>query len=83
MRALGDAEVIRFGTGNLNLREDGAAKVAQRIFNLFVEAELCHMELFARVPPKALKQARARPVAVSSSSGRRAEGCLLPPSSAR
>lgn len=51
-----DAFVLKFSAVDLNVREDGAAKVAQKVFNAFVEAELCHMSLFQGVPSKLLKQ---------------------------
>jgi len=51
-----DAFVLKFSAVDLNVREDGAAKVARKVFNAFVEAELMHMALFAGVTPKQLKQ---------------------------
>jgi CRP-like cAMP-binding protein len=59
--AQSDVAVLKFSAVDLNIREDGAAKVARKVFNAFVEAELMHMALFAGVTPKQLKQANQRP----------------------
>lgn len=40
----------------MQVREDGAAKVARKVFDAFVETELSRMSLFATVTPKQLKQ---------------------------
>ena len=38
--AIEDVEVIKFTAVDLNIKEDGAAKVARKVFNAFVEAEV-------------------------------------------
>lgn len=38
------------------MREDGASKVARKVFNAFVEGELGQMALFRGIPTKQLKQ---------------------------
>ena len=51
-----DADVIKFTAVDLNIQQDGAVKVARKVFNAFVEGELCHMALFNGVAPRVLKQ---------------------------
>ena len=56
LRLAHDCELIVFSASHLNVREDGAAAVARKVFEAFVEGELSHMTQFADVPPRTLKQ---------------------------
>ena len=56
IRALGDLDVMKFTATDLNIKEDGAVKVARKVFDAFVEGELCHMSLFKGVSTKQMKQ---------------------------
>jgi len=56
LRLAHDCELIVFSASHLNVREDGAAVVARKVFEAFVEVELSHMTQFADVPPRTLKQ---------------------------
>jgi len=56
LRLVHDCELIVFSASHLNVRKDGAAAVARKVFEAFVEGELSHMTQFADVPPRTLKQ---------------------------
>jgi len=51
-----DSELLKINSSQLNIRQDGAGKVAQRIFESFVESELREMELFADLSSKQMKE---------------------------
>ena len=57
--AMEDVDIIKFSAVDLNIREDGAAKVARKVFNAFVESELSQMTLFNSLSTKQLKQVAA------------------------
>ena len=51
-----DCDVIKFPAVDLNIREDGAAQVARKVFDAFVQTELQAMSLFQGVSQRQLKQ---------------------------
>jgi CRP-like cAMP-binding protein len=53
---LGDCEVLKFAAENLNIRKDGAAMVARKVFDAFLEGELSHTYALRGMPSKRLKQ---------------------------
>lgn len=53
---LDDCEILKFSAENLNIRKDGAAKVARKVFDAFLEGELAHTYAFRGMPSKRLKQ---------------------------
>jgi len=56
MMAEQDCELIVFPAHQLNIREDGAATVARKVFESFVEGELSHMAPFADLSHRILRQ---------------------------
>ena len=55
---LGDGcEVLKFPASNLNIRRDGAAAIARKVFNSFLEGELAATTAFKGTLPRALKEA--------------------------
>jgi CRP-like cAMP-binding protein len=56
VQAITNVDVIRFSATGLNISTDGAAKVAKKVFDLFVEGELSHMALFSNINARQLKQ---------------------------
>ena len=48
-------ELVRFQAGSLNIRSDGAAQVARKVFNAFLEGELAHTHAFRGLPMKQVK----------------------------
>lgn len=50
-----DVELIKFPAVELNIREDGAAQVARKVFDAFVQSELQSMSLFKGVTQRQLK----------------------------
>ena len=56
LSCLEDVEIIKFSAVDLNVKEEGAAKVARKVFESFVSDELSHMPLFRTISPKQLKQ---------------------------
>ena len=47
---------MRFAANDLNVQQDGASKIARKVFHTFVEGELTAMSLFDGLPSKTLKQ---------------------------
>lgn len=52
---LEDTELLRFQATDLNIRRDGAAQIARKVFNAFLEGELAATSAFKGLPSKALK----------------------------
>ena len=53
---MADCDVIKFPAVDLNIREDGAAQVARKVFDAFVQTELQAMSVFQGVSQRQLKQ---------------------------
>ena len=52
---LGECEVLKFAADDLNIRRDGAEKIARKVFNAFLEGELGYTYPFRGMPPRQLK----------------------------
>ena len=52
---LHDCELLKFAASDLNIRRDGADKIARRVFNAFLEGELAATSAFKGLPSKRLR----------------------------